>query len=255
MINHLTATLTIALLISILTNLCAKETTLTIYSAAGARGICEEICIHFQNNHKLKVNRIYGGSGVLARQIEAGASADLFISADKKWVDHLQNKGYFVKGDVRVLGGNSLVIVAPVESPLSKINLRASTNRIVVKERIAIGDPATVPVGNYTIEAFKKMGWYEGLKSKIIYSKDVSTVLRYVELGECDWGVVYKSEAILSKKVKILAEIPSEYHTPVLFYIAKLKESSSESGKLYTYFFNLIGEEALIKMGFQLVKP
>jgi molybdate transport system substrate-binding protein len=231
-----------------------KEITLQIFAAAGTRTPTEEICDRYEKETNRKVERNYASSGTLARQIAAGAPADVFVSANKQWIDFLKDKKMLADGSVRKIVGNSLVLIAPKDSDISAPELKSDYDiQGAIRDKIAIGDPAYVPVGKYTKTVFEQLGWMDKIKDKMILAKDVSSVLRYVELGECDFGVVYRSEALQSKKVKIIAEVPGALHKPIEFFAADLKAAKPEGKTLSEAFLSKEGVASFIKFGFVML--
>ncbi len=202
----------------------APVETMQLFAASGTRTPVEALCDDYQRRIGIRIERNYASSGTLARQIAGGAQADIFVSANRQWMDFLVEKKRINKDDVSTVAGNALVFIekktargdALLFTPDFDIRSRA-------KEKIAIGDPAYVPVGKYTDEMFQTLGWAEKLRGRLILAQDVSAVLRYTALGECDLGVVYRSEALLSDKVRIVAEVPRRLHDPIAFYASPVR--------------------------------
>ena len=233
----------------------AREVTakkpLLLFAAAGTRGPSEMICDRFEKETGIKVERSYASSGTLARQIAEGAAPDVFISANRQWIDFLLEKQLLKADSVRKFAANALVVVAPKSEKAPVLSFTPDFDiRAAVKEKIAVGDPAYVPVGKYTDQAFEKLGWKAKLKEKLVLAKDVSAVLRYVELGECDFGVVYRSEALRSEKVSVVAEIPESLHKPIRFFAADLKAQSPAGKQLSAGFVSESGMETFASSGF-----
>lgn len=226
--------------------------TYTIFAAAGMRQVTDEICDAFEIKENCKIQRNYASSGMLARQIENGAKADVYISANKVWTDYLINQKILIDSTVRILARTNLVAIAPFEKAGVNIEFKPEFDiSKAVPNHIAIGDPAHVPVGSYTEQVLKAMDWLPRLNNNMLLARDVSSILRYVELGECDWGIVYYTEAIKSKKVDIIAEIPPELHDPVMFYIGNVNQAQSGSHGLNAFFSSDKGQEILVRNGFR----
>ena len=229
-----------------------KDLSVSIYAAAGTRKVTEEICDLYEKNSHNKVIRNYASSGTLARQIASGADADVFVSANKQWIDYLVSKNLLNENSIHKIAGNSLAVIAPANSKIAVPRFSKDfTISSIPSHKIAIGDPSYVPVGKYTKMVFDSLEWFEALKHQMVMAKDVSSVLRYVELGECDWGVVYYSEAIQSEKVKIIAEIPDSLHKPIVFYVACMKEQNPAGIELSTLFTRSTGQLVFEKYGFR----
>lgn len=157
----------------------------------------------------------FGASGTLAKQIAAGAPADLFISAHPKWVDFLIEEKRVAADTVRILAANTLVFAGPKGRAASLADLPNL-------RRIAIGSPRSVPAGLYAEEAMRQAGVYEQLATagKLVMAQDVRQALVYADRGETDGAFVYKSDALLARKVVILFEVPEEFHVPITYPMA-----------------------------------
>ncbi len=226
--------------------------SLTVYAAAGTRLANEEIALKFSEKEGCSIVANYASSGTLARQIANGADCDIFISANKQWIDYLLEKKLLLANSVQILAKNSLVVIAANNSDVmlpifsKETELKTSKN-----DKIAIGNPEFVPVGKYSKMVLDSLGWYEKLTSNLVMCKDVSSVRHYVELGECDWGIVYYSEAVQSNKIDILYKIPNELHKPINFYVAIHKNANLlESEKYIELISSFEGQEILEKFGF-----
>ncbi len=232
-----------------------RKNKIIIFSASGSRIAVDEICNVFEKNTKIRILRNYASSGILARQIENGAHCDLFISANKQWIEYLQKNKLIKCNQTHIIAQNSLVVVTPKKSNRKKFPLKTkySPNNFS-GDIIAIGNPAFVPVGKYTKEVLEKLHWYQSLINKAILAKDVSSVLHYVELGECDWGIVYYTEAIQSSKVKILSSISKAMHSEINFYIAQTTSSHPAAIELNKIFIEEIGQSIFAKYGFRSLK-
>jgi molybdate transport system substrate-binding protein len=231
-------------------------TKIRIYAAAGTRLATEELCTIFEKKENVIIERNYASSGVLARQISNGAQGDIFISANKQWIDFLIDEDLLIDSSIYNIAGNSLAIIAPLNSTLDKPDFTPEFDILsIIKDKIAIGDPSYVPVGKYAKMALDSLDWYHKIKGNIIMGKDVMSVLHYVELGECDWGIVYSSTAKQSDMVKIIAEIPVHLHKPIVFYIAPIKNSQKKSAALIDLFINETGQKAFKDQGFCPLTP
>ncbi len=244
------------LLVSCFVSCSTKENknTLRIYAASGTRVPCETICTQYELNQGLTVDRNYASSGILAKQIENGADADLFISASKEWIDYLLRKNKLVDSTITLLAENRLAIITSINNTDFKIDYNTSFNiNSITPERMAIGDPQYVPVGMYAKAVLDSLNWYAALNQKIIMTKDVTSVLHLVEMNECDWGIVYYTEALQSKKVKIVSEIPTSLHPPILFYMAEVKKDTNKALPLLHFFASIEGERIFAFHGYSAV--
>jgi len=185
----------------------------------------------------------FAGSSSLARQVEAGAPADIFVSADEAWMDDLVKAGA-VKGERRDLLSNRLVLVEPLESSM-EIDLDRPENLLLALphgSRIAMAEPETVPAGRYGKAALESLGLWEALKDRIAPAENVRAALVLVEAGEAPLGVVYETDALVSDRVKVAAVIPPETHPPIRYPVALVhKTPGSDAKAFYDY---LAGDEA-----------
>lgn len=213
---------------------------INVFAAASLSDALKELAPAFARaeRHTLRFN--FGASGALSRQIKEGAPADVIFSADELRVDQLEKAGFLLAGSRRTLLANQLVVVvAPDDSAISAVAdlARAGTRHI------AIGDPTTVPVGTYTKEYLSKTGLWLRLSEKTIPVDTVRAALAAVESGNADAGFVYKTDALVSKKVKIAIEIPLREGPSITYPAAVLKATKNKEASLAFLRF-LSGEEA-----------
>lgn len=184
----------------------------------------------------------FASSSALVKQIEQGAPADLFISADQAWMDVAQRKNLIRPDTRRDLLGNELVIVAPKGRPFAVLIEPEFAFADAFPGRLAIGDPTSVPAGAYAKEALEKLGWWPRLEDRLAPGADVRATLRLVELGEADLGIVYRTDAARSTKVEILAGIPGRLHQPIA-YPAALTTGAKPAATAFLAW--LAGDEAM----------
>lgn len=233
-----------------------KPVTLTISAAASLKDSMEEIKkIYTQEHPNVTINYNFGGSGVLQQQIEQGAESDLFISAATKQMDELQKKSLIVDDTKVNLLGNSVVLV--VKSDFSGDVDFKSVDSDKIK-KIALGEPKTVPVGQYSEEIFTSLNLLDKVKGKTVYGKDVKEVLSWVETGNVDAGVVYATDAKASSKVKVAATASKDlYKTPVVYPSAVVKASKNADAakEFLKYLSGSKAKDVFVKYGFDyLVK-
>lgn len=199
--------------------------TLTISVAASLQDSMKEVEAAYQREHSVEFRNNFGGSGTLAREIEEGAPVDAFISAGAKPMDQLQSEGLLVQGSRVDLLGNSLVLIAPSGSGLKGFEGLAAKQ----VRTIALGDPASVPAGQYGKQTLEALHLFQRLQSKIVLGKDVRQVLTYVETGDADAGLVYATDAATSHRVQVVAVAPENLHDPIVYPIAEVKRSRDET--------------------------
>jgi molybdate transport system substrate-binding protein len=230
--------------------------TILVAAAASLQPALQAITpIYTQAYPHQTINYNFAGSGVLAQQIQQGAPVDIFIAAANKQIDALQQQGLLAAGTHRTLLTNQLVLIAPKQSPVSLTNFRQLTNPAI--KRIAIGEPRTVPAGQYATEVFKNLGILERVKSKLVLGNNVKSVLTTVETGDVDAGIVYITDAQNSSKVQIVAIADPELHSPISYPIAILKSSKSpdESSKFVEFLSSRSATAIFGKYGFGIAKP
>jgi len=198
--------------------------------------------------YKLSFN--FGSSGKLAQQIEQGAPADLFLSADLKWMTYLLEKGYIEQDSMIHFARNTLVVVGQARTDLSITTLEEITPDLI--SLIAIGDPKSVPAGSYAKEALEYNQIWERVASKLIIAKDVRQVMTYVETGNTDLGFVYASDALTSDQVKVLFQIDPSWHSPIIYPAGMVKESKDkEAANLFLQFLSSThAKQIFVKNGF-----
>ena len=213
----------------------AQSTTLLIAAAASLQDALEELDPIFEQANRVTVNYNFAASGTLQQQIEQGAPADVFVSAAIKQMDALQQKDLILPETRRNLLTNRLTLVVPSNSTLGLTSFRQLTNANVRK--ISVGEPRSVPVGQYTEELFTQIGILNQVRSKLVYGNSVRNVLAAVESGNADAGVVYVTDAKISAQVKQVATAPSNLHSPIVYPIAVVKASRNQNAaKTYAQF-------------------
>jgi molybdate transport system substrate-binding protein len=250
-------------ILAILMALCAfaflsaadkKKTEIVIGAAASLTDAMGELIGLYQAaNPSITVTPTYSASGTLQKQIEQGAPVDVFFSAATKQMDALDAKGLLLAGTRKDMLVNALVLVTPASG--KKLASFADAATAAVKQ-IALGEPASVPAGQYAADAFTSLGVYDVVKAKAVYAKDVRQVLSYVASGEVDAGVVYSTDAITTKNVVICAEAPKGSVKPII-YPAAVVSVSQHPDEAKAFLAWLGGPEAstvFVKYGFAIAK-
>ena len=204
----------------------ARAEEIIMSAAASLTDVLKEISAGYQSKSKNTVRFNFGPSSGLARQIEEGAPADIFFSADLPQMDALQKKGLVEPGTQKNLLSNQLVIIVPADSKLAISSPKGLLKADVKK--IALAEPSSVPVGVYTSKYLMDEGLWEQVKPKIIPVQDVRATLTSVESGNVEAGFVYKTDAAISDKVKIAYEVPIEKGPKITYAVAIVKESKKK---------------------------
>lgn len=216
------------------------EARLTVSAAASLKEAAEDLKVLYgKHNPGVTVTYNFASSGTLQRQIEEGAPVDVFISAGRPQMDALARKGLILDSSRRDLLTNGLVLIALRDSKLSGFKDLTGSGAA----RISIPDPETVPAGKYSMEALTSLGVWEEIKPKLVLAKDVRQVLTYVETGNVDAGLVYRTDARAGRGIKIVAAAPNGSHQPIIYPVAVTgcARHRAEAEKFIQF---LAGEEA-----------
>jgi molybdate transport system substrate-binding protein len=240
-----------------LSQITAQPTsTILVAAATSLQPALQEITAIYTQTHPDRVVKYnFAASGILAQQIQHGAPIDVFIAAADRQMNALQQQNLLAAGTSKTLLTNQLVLIAPKQSPISLTNFRQLTNPAI--KRIAIGEPRTVPAGQYAIEVFKNLGILEQIKSKLVLGNNVKSVLTTVETGDVDAGIIYITDAKNSSKVQIVATAEHNLHSPIRYPIAILRSSKSPTvSRQFVELLNSKSATAIFKKyGFGIAKP
>jgi molybdate transport system substrate-binding protein len=230
------------------TNGWAEE--ILVSAAASLTDVLNEISKDYQSKSKNTVRFNYGPSSGLARQIDEGAPADIFFSADLPQMDNLDKKGRLEPGTRKNLLSNQLVIIVPADS---KLVISSPTDLLKADvKRIALAEPSSVPVGVYTSKYLTDEGLWDQVKPKIVPVQDVRATLASVESGNVEAGFVYKTDAAVSKKVKSVYEVPIDKGPKITYPVAIVKESKRKDAArdFMSYVQSPTAKDAFKKYGF-----
>ena len=221
-----------------------------VSAAASLTDVLNDISKGYQSKSKNTVRFNYGPSSGLARQIEEGAPADIFFSADLPQMDNLDQKGRLEPGSRKNLLSNQLVIIVPTDSKLA-ISSPKDLLKADVK-RIALAEPTSVPVGVYSSKYLADEGLWDQLKPKVVPVQDVRATLASVESGNVEAGFVYKTDAAVSKKVKIVYEVPIDKGPKITYPVAIVKESKQKDAArdFMNYVSGAAAKDSFKKFGF-----
>lgn len=217
--------------------------------AASLREVVTELSDGFaKRNAGVTFRNNFGASGALAKQIEHGAPADLFASANVAWMDYLKERKFVDEENIATFAYNVLIFAGKPDLKITRLQ------DVVKLNKIAIGSPDTVPSGQYTVEAFKKAGIVKQLQGKLVMARDVRECLLYAERGEVDGAFVYKTDATeMAKSVKMLFVVPQEFYSKVTYPVA-LTVTGGKKAEARAFFKFLQSDEAkavLVRHGFR----
>ncbi len=195
-------------------SLAAEAPPVTVFAAASMAPALTEIALRLEEEKGIEVRLVFASSGVLARQVANGAPADLFVSANRRWMDWLIERGLIDSAPVPLLG-NRLVLVQPADAP-ETLALDDSLPERLGDDRLAIGDPDHVPAGIYAKEALESLGLWPQLQRSVVLLPNVRAALLLVERGEVAAGIVYRTD-VNKKKVRVAAAFQPDSHSPIIY--------------------------------------
>ncbi len=212
--------------------------SVTVFAAASLTDAMKDISTKWTAAGHQPLVMSFGSSSTLARQIEQGAPANVFASADEKWMDYLADKALIAADTRKDLLGNDLVLVVSADKPLH-VTIDKNFNLMCLlgdRGRLATGDPAHVPVGIYAEQALKKLGLWDNVEPRLARTDDVRAALLLVERGEAPAGVVYATDAAVSKSVMVAGTFPADSHDPVSYPFAVTKSGDTAEARALLQF-------------------
>ena len=230
------------------------EEKITVYAAASLTNALSEISAQYEKEKSVKIVHSYASSSTLAKQIENGAPADIFISADTKWMDYLQEKNRINTATRSNLLGNKLVLIAPKGRAFTVQFDKTFDFAKAFDGRLCTGDVESVPAGIYTKQSLTSLSWWDGIKSRIVGTQDVRGSLAFVERGECAAGVVYETDAKVSAKVEQIGVFPEDSHKPIVYPIALVKTEKNAGKDFLEYLQSPVALDVFSKYGFNVLK-
>jgi len=224
---------------------------LLVFAAASLSEALDEVGRAFTARTGVRVNASYAASSVLAKQIEAGAPADAFFSADLAWVDYLDERGLLKRGSRRDLLGNSLVLIAPADSPLRlSIAPGFDLTAALGEGRLATADPDSVPAGKYARAALTKLGVWQSVSDRLVRGENVRAALAYVARGEAPLGIVYQTDAQAEKRVRVVGVFPEDSHPPITYALALTVRARPEAARFADFLASETARQIFTRYGF-----
>lgn len=242
-----------ALLIAIATPVALAQERILVFAAASLKNTLDEVNAAYDAHAKTRTVASYAASSALAKQIESGAPAHVFISADLDWMDYVEKKRLIRTGTRRNLLANRLVLVAPADS---KLKTAIAPNfplpqLLGANGRLAIADPQHVPAGKYAKAALQKLGVWDSVADRIAAAENVRAALALVARGEAPLGIVYETDAIAEPKTRILARFDPAMHPPIVYSVALTNNAKSDASAQYQRFLGDVRARAIFeKHGF-----
>lgn len=228
-----------------------KRPELLVFAAASLTNVLGELSPAYEKAHGVTVKLSFAASSALARQIESGANADVFVSADQEWMNYLDERKLIAAGTRRDLVGNRLVLIAPADS---KVVLKIAPGFALAPSlgdgRLATADPDTVPAGKYAKAALTALGVWDSVEPKLARGENVRAAMVYVARGESPLGIVYATDAQVDPKVRIVDTFPENTHTPITYPAAATKAGRPEARKYLEFLASREVAETWKKFGF-----
>jgi molybdate transport system substrate-binding protein len=229
---------------------------LVIFAAASLKNALDEIAAGWSKKTGKPMPRIsYAASSALAKQIEQGAPADMFISADTDWMDHVDRKD-LIKKDTRVnLLGNKIVLIAPRDSKTAvEVKQGVDLAKALAGGKLAMANVDAVPAGKYGKAALEKLGAWDGVKGNVAQAENVRAALLLVSRGEAPLGIVYATDAAADPNVRIVGEFPADSHPPIIYPAVLTKDSKSANARaFFDYLKSNKARPAFEKQGFTVL--
>jgi molybdate transport system substrate-binding protein len=243
------------LLLLVLAPLQARAQTLTVFAAASLTDAMKQVSDLWVKAGHAAPQQSFASSSTLARQIENGAPANVFASADEQWMDYLAKKDLIAPGTRKDLLGNDLVLVVPATHPIH-VTIGPNFDLMALlgaDGRLSTGDPAHVPAGIYAEQALKKLGLWDKVSPRLAPAADVRSALLLVERGEAPAGIVYSTDAAASKAVSIAGVFPESSHDPITYPFAVTKSGDTPEARAFLGFLSTPAVRAIwTKNGFKV---
>ena len=236
----------------------AQDKSLTVFAAASMKNALDEIDAAYTAKTGVRITVSYAASSALAKQIEQGAPADVFISADTDWMDYATSKRTINEPTRVNLLGNSIVLIAPKDSRIDNVNIGPGFDlaKLAGDGKIATGDVKSVPVGKYSKAALEKFGAWQAAEPKFAMAESVRAALTLVARGEAVLGIVYSTDAKVEPGVKIVGTFPPDSHPPIIYPVAATSTAKPEAKAYLDYLQSSAAKAVLERYGFNyLIKP
>lgn len=234
---------------------CAADAPVVVFAAASLKNALDAATAAWGKETGKSAKISYAGSNALAKQLESGAPADLFFSADLAWMDYAQKAGS-IRPDTRVdLLRNAIVLIAPKDSTAA-LDLKPGVDlaKALGDGRLAMGNVDAVPAGKYGKAALTNLGAWDGVKDKVAQAENVRAALLLVARGEAPLGIVYASDAVSDASVKVVATFPADSHPPIVYPIARTMDSANDDAAVLLAWLRSPAAKAFFeKQGFSVV--
>jgi molybdate transport system substrate-binding protein len=229
----------------------ADRPAITVFAAASLTNAMQDLGDAFTKDTSIPVRFSFAASSTLARQIENGSPADIFLSADLEWMDYLQSRKLIQRSSRRDLVGNQLVLIAPAASTVNiKIAPHFQLLAALGKDHLATGDPDSVPVGRYAREALTNLGVWDEVAPRLVRADSVRSALAFVGRGEASLGIVYATDALIDQNVRLVDVFPQNSHKPIIYPVALTGVAKTDAVKFLAFIRGPAGEIVFKHYGF-----
>jgi molybdate transport system substrate-binding protein len=229
------------------------QSGITVFAAASLTDSMKAIAAAYQAKTGTKVTLSFGGSNTLAQQIDQGASADLFMSADTDWMDFLQKNNRIAPETRRNLLGNRLVLVGGSQSRPVTIAPHFNLSGALAGGRLALADPNSVPAGKYGKAALNALGVWDSVAGMVAPAENVRVALEYVSRGEAPYGIVYETDAKVDPSLRVVGVFPENSHPPIVYPVALTKTAAPQAKDFLAYLSSPDARAIFEKAGFSLL--
>ncbi|HMB56461.1 MAG TPA: molybdate ABC transporter substrate-binding protein [Arenimonas sp.] len=227
----------------------ASPPQITVFAAASLKESLDAVAAEWTRRSQQKVVVSYAASSALAKQIEQGAPADIFISADGEWMDYLATRAQIDVGSRFNLVGNRLVLIAPADSTQRAVALDASGAllKALGDGRLAVAETGSVPAGRYAKQALTKLALWDGVSAHLAQGENVRAAMAYVARGEAPLGIVYATDAQAEAKVRVVATFPENSHDAIIYPAARVSRADAAATKGFLAFLKSAAAKAIFK--------
>ena len=227
----------------------------TVFAAASLTDVLDELGQQFTESTGAKVRFSFAASSILARQIEAGADADVYFSADRDWMDYLEQRGLIQSRSRHDLLSNRLALIAPADSRVElKIEPGFPLLSALGSGRLATGDPDAVPVGRYARSALMSLGVWNDVVDRLVRAEDVRTALAWVARGEAPMGIVYETDARMEKRVRLVGLFPQDSHPRITYPMALTKVAIPDAARFSEFVRSDASRAVFERYGFSVLR-
>jgi molybdate transport system substrate-binding protein len=241
-------------LLPLVVSSAAEPGTVTVFAAASLTEVMQELGAAYTKQTGDKVEFSFAATSTLARQVEGGAHADVFFSADQEWMDYLDRRSLIQKATRRNMLGNRLALVAPADSTV-QLQIKSGFALLAALNggRLATGDPDSVPVGRYARSALTSLGVWNDVAEHLVRADNVRTALAFVARGEVPLGIVYETDARIDKKVRVVDLFPESSHQPIAYPIALTRTANGRAAAFVEFLRGPVGSAAFERYGFTIL--